>query len=79
MRDSVLPGVFPFRSAPDVARCEAFFGWALPKSLHRVARAGKEALNEEASRVVKELRTQGYPGVYVSTRGTPLTARRLLG
>jgi len=79
MRESILLGVFPFRSAGDVARCETFFGWNLPSSIHRLARSGSEALTAEASRVVKELKARGHPGVYVSTRGTPRTAKELMG
>lgn len=79
MRESVLLGVFPFRSAEDIARCEEFFGWNLPKSLYQTAESGGGALSAEAARVVKELRARNRPGVYVSTRGAVRTARELLG
>jgi 5,10-methylenetetrahydrofolate reductase len=79
LKDSVLLGVFPFRSEDDVNRSEKFFGWSLPRSVHRLAESGREALEAEAGRVAAELRVRGCAGAYVSTRGDPGIAKRLLG
>jgi 5,10-methylenetetrahydrofolate reductase len=79
LADKVLLNVFPFRSRRDVLDCEKYFGWSLPKSLHRLADSGEEALLDEASEVVRLLRKGRFPGVYLATRGTPSVARRLLG
>ena len=74
----VLLNVFPFRGLKDVRDCESYFGWHLPKSLHRAAQKGEDALLEAEREVVMTLREQGFPGVYVNTRGTPAIAERLL-
>jgi 5,10-methylenetetrahydrofolate reductase len=79
LKDSVLLGVFPFRSEDDVNRSEKFFGWSLPRSVHRLAESGREALEAEAGRVAGELRVRGCAGAYVSTRGDPGIAKQLLG
>ena len=78
LKDSVLLNVFPFRDLKDVRECEAYFGWRLPKSLHDAARNGEQALLEAERGVVMALRDQGFPGVYLNTRGTPAIAERLL-
>jgi 5,10-methylenetetrahydrofolate reductase len=79
LKESVLLGVFPFRSEHDLVSCEGFFGWSLPRSLHKLAGRGEDALIAEARRVSAKLRSRGFVGVYLSTRGTPRIARRLLG
>jgi 5,10-methylenetetrahydrofolate reductase len=79
LKDRVLLGAFPFRSEEDVEQCEEFFGWSLPRGVHRLAGSGREALTAEARRVVGEIRRRGSTGVYVSTRGDPAIASELLG
>jgi len=74
----VLLNVFPFRSLEDVRECESYFGWHLPKTLRRAAQKGGDALLEAEREVVMALREQGFPGVYLNTRGTPGIAERLL-
>ncbi len=74
----VLLNIFPFRDAKDVLDCEKYFGWALPQRLHETAKRGRSALIGEARSVVNRLRLDGYPGVYVSTRGDPSVARDIL-
>ncbi len=78
LADRVLLGVFPFRDATDVRRCEKYFGWNLPESLHRVALRGGSALVEAERNVVRRLKDEKFPGVYVATRGEPSVAERLL-
>jgi 5,10-methylenetetrahydrofolate reductase len=75
----VLPGVFPFKDAADLEWCRDFFGWEPPASLTRVAKGGGEALLAEARRVIGAIRDAGFPGVYVSTRGTPSLLQKMLG
>ena len=79
LRKSVLPCVFPFRGEDDVSKSEKYFGWKLPGRLHRLARSGREALTTEAREVAKRLRSEGFPGVYLSTRGEPEMAKKILG
>ncbi|HME18342.1 MAG TPA: methylenetetrahydrofolate reductase [Nitrososphaerales archaeon] len=79
LKGSVLLGVFPFRSKEDVDRCEEFFGWSVPKVVHTLAESGRGALNAEARRVAGEIRRRGDAGVYLSTRGEPGIASKLLG
>jgi methylenetetrahydrofolate reductase (NADPH) len=78
LKDKVLLGVFPFRGADDVLWAERQFGWRLPSSLkRRAASNGYEPL-EEARSVIRRLRKDGLPGVYLSTRGTPSVAEEVL-
>ncbi len=79
VRGSVLLNAFPFRGRQDVANCREFFGWRLPDSLDALAESGEEALLAEARKVASTLKERGFPGVYISTRGTPGVARTLLG
>jgi len=74
----VLPNVFPFRSPQDVSECEKYFGWRLPKRLHASAKEGEASLLATQKDVVRRLRSEHFPGVYVSTRGDPSYARTLL-
>jgi len=74
----VLLNVFPFKDLKDVKVCEVYFGWRLPKSLHRAARKGAQALFEAEKEVVMALRERGLPGVYLNARDTPGIVRRLL-
>jgi len=78
LKDRVLLNVFPFRDLKDVRECEAYFGWRLPESLRGIARKGERALVEAEREVVRALRDQGFPGVYLNTRGSPAIAERLL-
>lgn len=79
LADRVLMNVFPFRDARDVRRCESYFGWNLPEELLFAARGGQGALDELGRGVVKRIRKEGLPGVYLSTRGRPSIARKFLG
>jgi hypothetical protein len=74
----VLLNVFPFRDRKDVRECERYFGWRLPASLYRTAAKGESSLIESERMVVQRLRDEGFPGVYLATRGEPSTAERLL-
>jgi hypothetical protein len=78
MSDRILLNVFPFRDERDVAECERNFGWRLSKKLHRTAAAGGDSLVRSEREVVRRLREEGYPGVYLSTRGAPSIASKLL-
>jgi len=79
LRDKVLLSVFPFRDRRDIARSERYFGWKLPASLKRRAASGDYAPIDEARTLVRRLRREGLPGVYLSTRGSPDIARQVLG
>jgi len=74
----VLLNVFPFRSAEDVAACRSKFGWELPGRLDAIALKGESALLSEAKRVADAIQRRGLPGIYVTTRGRPETARFIL-
>jgi 5,10-methylenetetrahydrofolate reductase len=78
LKEKILLNVFPFRDAKDVAECEKKFGWDLPRSLHERASKGESALVESERRVVERLEREGFPGVYLSTRGSPAIAAQLL-
>ena len=78
LEDQVLLNVFPFKGIRDVRRCEFHFGWRLPRSLYRIAEKGQSALVEAEREVVTTLRSQGFPGLYLNTRGDPGVAERLL-
>ncbi|MDG7028565.1 MAG: hypothetical protein JRN16_09170, partial [Nitrososphaerota archaeon] len=73
-----LPGVFPFKDAADLALYEKMFGWKLSEELHAAASGGGEALFALTRAVVERVSRGGFPGVYVSTRGVPSMAERLL-
>ena len=74
----VLLNVFPFKGEEDAVRYERMFGWRLPRSLHLSARDGEGRLAEVERAVVRRLGKEGFPGVYLTTRGTPGVAARLL-
>ncbi len=78
LKGKVLLNVFPFRDARDARECEKYFGWKLPRSLHQIAAAGPDVLSKEQEDVVGRLREEGFPGVYLNTRGAPEVAVRLL-
>ena len=78
LRERVLLGVFPFEGKKDVTHYERLFGWRLPKDLHREASQGKGHLNQLGKDVVRRLRKEGYPGVYLVTRGNPSIAETYL-
>lgn len=74
----VVLNVFPFRDAADIAACRSKFGWDLPSKLDNIASRGESELLREAKRVAQGIRSAGFPGVYVSTRGRPELARFIL-
>jgi 5,10-methylenetetrahydrofolate reductase len=78
LKDRVLLNVFPFRDEKDVKLCEKNFRWKLPRSLHSAAAAGGSSLLEVEKSVVRRLRDEGFPGVYLNTRGASRIAERLL-
>jgi hypothetical protein len=78
LRNRVLLNVFPFRDKKDVLYCEKYFGWRLPRALHKMAGSGQAALLEEARRAARRIRREGLPGVYVSTRGHTDVAKKIL-
>lgn len=79
LSDQILPCVFPFRGSKDILRYERKFGWKVPGALRRVAAKGERRLLETEKEVVERLRDDGFPGVYLVTRGNPNVARLLLG
>ena len=78
LKERVLLNVFPFKDEDDMRRYERMFGWKLPRSIHAEATRGEDRLLELERGVVKRMRSEGFPGIYVSTRGTPAVAERLL-
>ena len=78
LKKDVLLNVFPFTSPSDVARYERLFGWRLPKGLHRAAREGPAPLLGLQRDIVRRMRKENLPGVYLSTRGDISLAERLL-
>jgi len=78
LEGKVLPSVFPFKNLLDVKECERYFGWRLPRELHEAAKEGGSSLLGTQSEVIRRLRSERFPGVYISTRGTPGLAKILL-
>jgi 5,10-methylenetetrahydrofolate reductase len=78
IKDKVLLNVFPFKDSKDLDYCEKYFGWKFPKHFRELAVSGESALLREERDVVRRLRNEGFPGLYVSTRGNPSVARSLL-
>jgi len=74
----VLQNVFPFRSPKDVSECETYFGWKVPQSVLEAAGEGEASVLAIQREVVRRLRAEHCPGVYVSTRGTPAVAKEIL-
>jgi len=77
LKERVLPNVFHFKDDADIRHYERMFGWMLPRGLHQAAK-GEGGLAELETRVVRRLRVTGYAGVYLSTRGNPSVAERVL-
>jgi 5,10-methylenetetrahydrofolate reductase len=78
LRDRVFLNVFPFRGSRDVRDCEKYFGWKLPRQLHRDAEDGEAELIQIERRVVERMREENLPGIYLNTRGNPGIAGTLL-
>ncbi|MDE1858149.1 MAG: hypothetical protein KGI26_03670 [Thaumarchaeota archaeon] len=78
LREKVLLNVFPFMGRSDVSRYERKFGWRLPARLHDAARGGRAPLLEAERAVVRRIRRERLPGVYLSTRGDISLARDVL-
>ncbi|MDG6990294.1 MAG: hypothetical protein JRM99_02600 [Nitrososphaerota archaeon] len=78
LRGKVLLSVFPFMGRSDVSRYERMFGWRLPASLHAAAKGGRAPLLEAERAVVRRMRREHLPGVYLSTRGDVSLARDVL-
>jgi len=79
LKENVLLNVFPFRGRKDVSDTASNFGWRLPPELYKASLAGGAALTKESRRVASALRRDGFPGVYLATRGRPETAKEILG
>jgi hypothetical protein len=78
LKDRVLLSIFPLCDTGDVRETEKYFGWTFPKSLHRAAVKGESSLLKMQRDVVRRLREEGFPGVYLSTRGNLGIAEKLL-
>jgi 5,10-methylenetetrahydrofolate reductase len=78
IKDKVILNVFPFKDTKDLAYCEKYFGWKFSRHFREVAALGEAALLREERNVVRRLRDEKFPGLYVSTRGNPSVARSLL-
>lgn len=78
LKDRVLLNVFPFKDEVDVKHYERMFGWKLPKRLRKTASQGNAALLDVERSVIRRLKEEGFPGVYLTTRGTPSIAETLL-
>lgn len=76
LKAKVLPNVFHFKGEDDIREYERMFGWRLPREVHRAA--AEERLTGLERKVIRRLRSEGFAGVYLSTRGDPAVARRLL-
>jgi 5,10-methylenetetrahydrofolate reductase len=74
----VMLNVFPFRDEEDATKYEKMFGWRLPKTLHEAASKGRASLQSIERDVVRRSVEEGFPGIYLSTRGEPSLAGRLL-
>ena len=77
LKEKVLLNVFHFKDEGDVRKYERMFGWRLPGELHQAAK-GEGGLVGLEREVIRRLRTEGFTGVYLSTRGNPSIAGRLL-
>jgi hypothetical protein len=78
LKDKVLLNVFPFKDEADVISCEKYFGWKLPASLRKAAASGEGKLLEMERKVIQRLKDEKFPGVYLTTRGVPGNAEKLL-
>ncbi len=78
LRSRVLLNVFPFTGPADVARYERLFGWRLPAGVHKAARGGPEPLLGVQRDIVRRMREENLPGVYLSTRGDIGLTRTIL-
>jgi 5,10-methylenetetrahydrofolate reductase len=78
LKKKVLPNVFHFKNEGDVRGYEKMFGWRLPRGLHVAARKGEVGMAELERKVIRRLQSDGFAGVYLSTRGSPSIAGRLL-
>ncbi len=78
LKDRVLLSVFPFRNRRDVEECEREFGWKLPRRLHANVARGESTLLELERATIRRLRSEGFPGVYLATRGDPSVVESLL-
>lgn len=78
LKDRVILNVFPFKDDEDAIHYEKMFGWKLSKTLHEAAKGGSASLLERNREVVRRSEAMGLPGIYLSTRGEPLLAERIL-
>jgi 5,10-methylenetetrahydrofolate reductase len=74
----VLPNIFPFRDKHDIISCRERFGWELSEELESIADGGEVELLRKAREIAERIREEGFPGIYVSTRGRPEIARYIL-
>lgn len=78
VKGKTLLNVFPFKDEADIGRYEKLFNWKLPNELRAAASKGEPTLVDLERRVIERLRREGHPGVYLSTRGSPALAEKLL-
>jgi len=78
LRSRVFLNVFPFRGARDIWDCEKYFGWRLPKRLHKDAQNGESELIQIERQIVGRMKEEKLPGIYLNTRGSPGIAGTLL-
>ena len=78
LKEKVLPAVFHFRGEDDLRQYEKMFGWKFTGEFHADAARGERYLTEAERKIIGRLRAGGYMGVYLSTRGTPSIADKLL-
>lgn len=74
----VLLNVFPFKDEGDVRHYEKLFAWKLPRDLHAAAAGGEARLIALERSIVQRIRKEGYPGIYLTTRGSPSVAEKVL-
>jgi hypothetical protein len=74
----VFLNVFPFKDIGDARRYEKKFGWKISESLDEATAGSSASLLEMEREVVHRSREAGFGGIYLSTRGEPTLAERIL-
>lgn len=78
LKEEVILNVFPFKNDDDARHYEEIFGWKLSNALHEEAKGNPATLLANEREVVRRSREEGLRGIYVSTRGEPVFAERIL-